>query len=98
MAIEFDDEDVQPVANALCAVARAIRDLGNGDAATHMGGLEALGVVFKDCLEELSSAQSGIADSADRIADAIDRHSLSIDNLSSVLSRMSRTGNHDPEQ
>lgn len=29
--------------HALAQVARALRDLGNGDAATHMGALEALG-------------------------------------------------------
>ncbi len=44
------------IAEGLQSVARSIRDLGNGNASTNMGAIEALSVVLKDSLSEMSSA------------------------------------------
>lgn len=49
------------VAQALMDVAHEIKYLGNGDAATTMGGLEALGKVIMDSASEVASAVSDIA-------------------------------------
>jgi hypothetical protein len=43
-------------------IARALRDLGNGDAATLMGALEALGVCIKEGLEAVATAISELAE------------------------------------
>jgi hypothetical protein len=48
------------IARALERVGRAIDRLGNADAATPMGGLEALGGVLKDGMEQMASAISGL--------------------------------------
>lgn len=37
-------------------LANAVRALGNGDAATRMGAIEAFGVVMKDGMERLANA------------------------------------------
>ena len=59
------------ISQALRDVARAIRDLGNGDACTPMGGLEALGQVFKEGLESISiSIGSGLTEIAEAIREA----------------------------
>jgi hypothetical protein len=51
------------VAEGLRAVARAIRDLGNGDAATNMGAIEAFGKHIGDKLDGITSAiSSGLSD------------------------------------
>ncbi len=57
----MDDEE-DSLAEAIQSVARSIRDLGNGDAATHMGGLEALGKVLSESIEILASAMNDIAE------------------------------------
>jgi hypothetical protein len=44
------------ISRSLDAVARSINRLGNADAATPMGGLEALGAVLKDGMSEIASA------------------------------------------
>lgn len=44
------------IAVALLAVARAVDHLGNADAATSMGGLEALGKVLKEGCERMAYA------------------------------------------
>ena len=44
---------------AVHAVARALRLLGNNDAATSMGAIEALGVVVADGLMDIARAASG---------------------------------------
>lgn len=49
------------LAEAVSANARAIRLLGNADAATPMGGLEALGKVVVDASERLAGAISELA-------------------------------------
>jgi len=55
------------IAVALAFVGRAIDRLGNADAATPMGGLEALGAVFKEGLESLSQAVTTVADQLEAI-------------------------------
>lgn len=50
------------------AIARALDRLGNADAATPMGGLEALGAVLKETIEQ---AASEIAGGLHAVADAI---------------------------
>ena len=48
------------IAASLDGVAKAIRDLGNADAATPMGAMEAFGVVVKEGLQQLTEALDGI--------------------------------------
>ena len=47
----FIAEDGRNIADAMLAVARALNRLGNADATTPVGGLEALGAVLKDAIE-----------------------------------------------
>ena len=68
----------ESIPNALMSVAHAIRDLGNADASTQMGGLEALGAVFKeiggqmgDSLESIATAIENVSGSLDDVARAI---------------------------
>ncbi len=56
------------LARAGFAIARALRDLGNADADTNMGGLEGLGKVMTEGFERL-------AGSIDRLAEAIEAQS-----------------------
>ena len=56
----LDDEN--DLAEAMQAVARAIRNLGNADAATPMGGLEALGKVLSESIDSLAASVSEVAD------------------------------------
>lgn len=44
------------IAHSLDGVARAIRDLGNADAATPMGAIEALGLAMKNGLDSIAIA------------------------------------------
>lgn len=59
------------VVDGLYSVARALHALGNGNAATHMGGMEALGKAVLDSSEQIASAMGGIADAISDLADAI---------------------------
>ena len=59
------DDDEITTAEALLAVARAIDRLGNADAATPMGGLEALGAVMKEGSELIAAALNDIARAID---------------------------------
>lgn len=93
MAVEFTDEDEQPIANALCGVAKALRDLGNADAATPMGGLEALGAVLKEGLCQVATYQG---ESLTEIAAAIDRHAEAIFDLAEAV-RSLKQRSHDRE-
>lgn len=47
---------------AIESVASALRDLGNGNAATNMGAIEALGVVIKEGSEAIASGLHAIAE------------------------------------
>ncbi len=54
------------IADALFAlsdgITRTLRDLGNGDAATPMGAIEAHGVAVKEAADRIADALQGIAD------------------------------------
>ena len=60
MAYVFDrtryQTDQEAIAAGLFAVANAIQDLGNGDAATPMGAIEAFGMVMKEGLSDISDS------------------------------------------
>lgn len=60
------------IGDGLQSIAFWLKHLGNGDAATPMGGLEALGAVQKEGLDSISSS---LQDGLTRIAQAIDDHS-----------------------
>lgn len=55
----MDEENA--LADALRAIARSITFLGNGDAATPMGGMEALGAVLSESLNGVASALHEVA-------------------------------------
>lgn len=57
----YYDEDGDSVAEAIREVARALRLLGNADAGTQMGGLEALGAVLREGLSEVAGSISDLA-------------------------------------
>lgn len=58
-----DDGDGQfAIAVGLLAVARAIKNLGNGDAATSMGAIEAFGMHVGEKMDALTSAIHSAAD------------------------------------
>ena len=54
---------------ALLAIARAIQCLGNAEASTPMGGLEALGKVIKESNERIAEAIGDLASAVHRLAD-----------------------------
>ena len=57
------------------ALTQAIRDLGNGNASTHFGAIEALGMVHKEGLQAIADALrqglSDVAESQQQIASAL---------------------------
>ena len=55
----------------LLAIARAIHFLGNADASTPMGGLEALGKVIKDSNGHIAMQIGDLADAVRELADAV---------------------------
>ncbi|MGE5618093.1 MAG: hypothetical protein ACM3US_02415 [Sphingomonadaceae bacterium] len=55
----------------LQAIAHAIKLLGNADAATPMGGLEALGKVILESNGAIADAISELAEAVNNVADAI---------------------------
>jgi len=61
ISIVFDDGQLTDICEAIKAVSYAIHCLGNGDAATPMGGMEALGKVIQDTFADLPSAIEGLA-------------------------------------
>jgi hypothetical protein len=67
MTREYHDPD--DLHEPLLAIARALRDLGNGDAATRMGGLEAHAKVLSETGERIAGAIEGAGRA---IADAIE--------------------------
>ena len=68
LAFAFTDEhhkdgvDNENIVDAVNRLARAIRDLGNAEAATPMGGMEALGKAMLDSAETIASAIGRLAD------------------------------------
>lgn len=85
---DWTDEDEQPIANALENVARQIRNLGNADAATPMGALEALGKVFDERLPLVATETRGIELALDGIADAISEQAAALDKLATAMARI----------
>jgi hypothetical protein len=68
VAIQNVAESLDACAKGLDRIANALRALGNADAATSMGAIEALGAVLKDSLD---GAGTSIADA---IRDSRDQH------------------------
>lgn len=56
------------IAHSNHEIAGALQRLGNADAATPMGAIEALGKIHAEGMEEIASAISGIGDAIDRAA------------------------------
>lgn len=54
-------EDENELSDALRAIARSINNLGNADAATPMGGMEALGAVLSESLNGVAAALHDVA-------------------------------------
>ncbi len=68
---------------ALDRIANAIRDLGNGDAGTQMGAVEAFSVVFKDSFAQIAEA----IDRTDDTSDALYAIAESINNLAEAVKK-----------
>lgn len=64
----MEHDDAKLIAGALSEIARALRDLGTGNAATPMGALEYLG-------SEVHEQGKAIAAALHHVAEAIEAHS-----------------------
>ena len=64
------------------AIIKAACYLGNGDAMTSMGAIEALGVVHKEGMREIADVHK---EGLESIADALNNISVSIDFLAKVM-------------
>ena len=73
------NEDRNQIADAII---KAACFLGNGDAATSMGAIEALGVVHKEGMREIADVHR---EGLESIADALNNISVSIDFLAKVM-------------
>ena len=76
--MSFLDDDPDPVADAINNLATQIKYLGNGDASTSMGGMEALGLEIKNAgsavaaaIHDLAAAQREVAFSNNELAQAL---------------------------
>ena len=65
----MSDFDEPTIAEALEQIARRLNELGNGNAATPMGAIEALGLALKDGCRLIADA---VQDGLIQIADAIE--------------------------
>jgi hypothetical protein len=59
MSCELEQESLN---DSLQSIARALRDLGNGNAATHMGAIEAHGIAVREGAAEIASAIRELAE------------------------------------
>jgi len=75
------NEDRNQIADAII---KAACYLGNGDAATSMGAIEALGVVHKEGMQEIAEAHR---EGLESIANALLCISTSIDHLVSAIEK-----------
>jgi hypothetical protein len=66
-----DDDDDSTITDALLAVARAINRLGNADASTPLGGLEALGVSLETGATTIAEALGDLADAIRQTREAV---------------------------
>ena len=73
------NEDRNQIADAII---KAACYLGNGDAITSMGAIEALGVVHKEGMQEIAEVHR---EGLESIADALNNISVSIDFLAKVM-------------
>lgn len=73
------NEDRNQIADAII---KAACYLGNGDAMTSMGAIEALGVVHKEGMQEIADVHK---EGLESIADALNNISVSIDGLVKAL-------------
>jgi hypothetical protein len=73
------NEDRNQIADAII---KAACYLGNGDAMTSMGAIEALGVVHKEGLAEIADVHR---EGLESIADALNNISVSIDGLAKAM-------------
>ena len=73
------NEDRNQIADAII---KAACFLGNGDAMTSMGAIEALGVVHKEGMQEIAEAHR---EGLESIADALNNISVSIDGLAKAI-------------
>ena len=64
------------------AIIKAACFLGNGDAMTSMGAIEALGVVHKEGMREIADVHK---EGLESIADALNNISVSIDDLAKAI-------------
>ena len=67
----FIDDKERNLVDALFSIAYQLKQLGNGDAFTPMGALEALGSVLKEAIESHAGQAEQIADALNRIASAM---------------------------
>lgn len=68
----FLNEDAnENITDALNRLARSITLLGNADAATPMGGMEALGKAMEDSAATVATGLESVAASIDRLAAAV---------------------------
>jgi hypothetical protein len=75
------NEDRNQIADAII---KAACYLGNGDAMTSMGAIEALGVVHKEGMQEIAEAHR---EGLESIADALIHIAVSIDGLTRVIEK-----------
>lgn len=61
------------IAIALTEIAQALNNLGNGNAATDMGAVEAHGKFTSEAIQEVAAVLSNLEQHHDRLADAMDR-------------------------
>jgi len=72
MAIVISNDSIKlEVAEAIEKIAMALKYLGNGDASTTMGAIEAHGMAIKESSETISSSLNSIAIALTEIAIAI---------------------------
>ena len=69
--VETPNGDDANIVDAVAMVARALHELGNADAATPMGAIEAHGKAVKESGEEVASGLRAVSISLDEIADQI---------------------------
>ena len=60
--------DSETIEEALDGIAYQLRSLGNGDASTPMGAIEAHGKVMKEGLESVASGLNAIAEAISELA------------------------------
>lgn len=71
VANALTDDDGRTLVEALDGVGRRLRELGNGDAATAMGALEAHGQAVLDAAETLRREVAGVAEALETVAAAL---------------------------